>query len=98
MRGQSRRAFLGTPAVPSSQPCATRESAGLVLGTDTTPQELAVDDCYFRMLSPREHLRAQRFTDDYTVLGRGGEQTKQAGNAVPANVAQWIATALLEVL
>lgn len=50
------------------------------------------------MLSAREHLRAQRFTDDYTVTGHGGEQTKQAGNAVPANVAQWIASALLEVL
>ncbi|NUP36369.1 MAG: DNA cytosine methyltransferase [Streptomyces sp.] len=77
---------------------ATRESAGVVLAADTTPPQLAVEDCYFRMLSPREHLRAQRFTDDYTVLGHGGEQTKQAGNAVPANVAQWIATALLEVL
>ncbi|WP_333938037.1 DNA cytosine methyltransferase [Streptomyces sp. HUAS 31] len=77
---------------------ATRESAGLVLDADATPDGIDVEDCYFRMLSPREHLRAQRFTDDYTVLGHGGEQTKQAGNAVPANVAQWIASALLEVL
>ncbi|MFI6941991.1 DNA cytosine methyltransferase [Streptomyces sp. NPDC050418] len=77
---------------------ATRTSAGVVLGTDADPEQIALEDCYFRMLSPREHLRAQRFTDDYTVLGHGGEQTKQAGNAVPANVAQWIATALLEVL
>ncbi|MFF3324531.1 DNA cytosine methyltransferase [Streptomyces sp. NPDC002889] len=77
---------------------ATRESAGLVLGTDSTPAQIDVEDCYFRMLSAREHLRAQRFTDDYTVMGHGGEQTKQAGNAVPANVAQWIASALLEVL
>ncbi|MEU5480691.1 DNA cytosine methyltransferase [Streptomyces mirabilis] len=78
---------------------ATRESAGLVLGAvNSVPDPVEVEDCYFRMLSPREHLRAQRFTDDYTVLGHGGEQTKQAGNAVPANVAQWIASALLEVL
>ncbi|MEU6767120.1 DNA cytosine methyltransferase [Streptomyces sp. NPDC046853] len=77
---------------------ATRESAGVVLGTDSPPDEITLEDCYFRMLSPREHLRAQRFTDDYTVIGHGGEQTKQAGNAVPGNVAQWIASALLEVL
>jgi DNA (cytosine-5)-methyltransferase 1 len=50
------------------------------------------------MLSPREHLRAQRFTDDYIVKGNVGEQTAQAGNAVPCNVAQWIASKLLEVL
>ncbi|PBC61297.1 DNA methyltransferase [Streptomyces sp. Tue6028] len=90
----------GTPtttAVPLHT-IATRESAALVLGADDTPGQIDVEDCYFRMLSAREHLRAQRFTDDYTVLGHGGEQTKQAGNAVPANVAQWIATALLEVL
>ncbi|MEV6045062.1 DNA cytosine methyltransferase [Streptomyces xanthochromogenes] len=77
---------------------ATKESAGVVLGADTEVPDIAVEDCYFRMLSPREHLRAQRFTDDYTVLGHGGEQTKQAGNAVPGNVAQWIASRLLEVL
>ncbi|MCW2871279.1 DNA cytosine methyltransferase [Actinacidiphila oryziradicis] len=77
---------------------ATRESAGLVLGSDAPPEDIALEDCYFRMLSPREHLRGQRFSDDYTVLGNGGEQTMQAGNAVPSNVAQWIASALLEVL
>jgi DNA (cytosine-5)-methyltransferase 1 len=77
---------------------ATRESAGLVLGSDAPPEDIALEDCYFRMLSPHQHLRGQRFTDDYTVLGNGGEQTMQAGNAVPSNVAQWIASALLEVL
>jgi DNA (cytosine-5)-methyltransferase 1 len=77
---------------------ATRESAGVVLGADAEAEQIALEDCYYRMLSPREHLRAQRFTDDYTVLGNGGEQTMQAGNAVPGNVAQWIAERLLEVL
>ncbi|WP_306320527.1 MULTISPECIES: DNA cytosine methyltransferase [unclassified Streptomyces] len=86
-----------TTAVPLHT-IATRESAGVVLGAEDTPDEIAIEDCYFRMLSPREHLRAQRFTDDYQVKGHGGEQTKQAGNAVPANVAQWIASRLLEVL
>lgn len=71
---------------------ATREQHGVL--------HAAVDiaDCHFRMLSPREHLRAQRFPDAYRVLGNRGEQTMQAGNAVPANVAQWIGTRLLAVL
>ncbi len=63
---------------------ATHEQHGLAhLGID-------VDDCMFRMLSPREHLRAQRFPDVYVVLGNKGQQTMQAGNAVAANVAQWL--------
>ncbi len=49
-----------------------------------------VDDCRFRMLQPREHLRAQRFPDSYVVTGNRGEQTMQAGNAVSANVAHWL--------
>ena len=39
------------------------------------------------MLKAREHLRAQRFPDTYTVTGNAAEQTMQAGNAVSANVA-----------
>lgn len=74
---------------------ATRDSAALV------QPAVAVEDCHFRMLQPREHLRAQRFPDQYVVLGNKGEQTMQAGNAVPSNVAQWlggsVAVALGEV-
>jgi DNA (cytosine-5)-methyltransferase 1 len=51
---------------------------------------LEVNDCHFRMLRPREQLRAQRFPDSYVVLGNIAEQTMQAGNAVSANVAQWL--------
>lgn len=51
---------------------------------------MSVEDCTFRMLKPRESLRAQRFPDTYRVTGNNGEQTTQAGNAVSANVAQWI--------
>ncbi|MEV4418203.1 DNA cytosine methyltransferase [Catellatospora sp. NPDC049609] len=49
-----------------------------------------VEDCYFRMLKPREQLRAQRFPDTYQVRGNVSEQTMQAGNAVSANVAQFL--------
>lgn len=49
-----------------------------------------IEDCFFRMLQPREQLLAQRFPLDYIVRGNKGEQTMQAGNAVSSNVAQWI--------
>jgi DNA (cytosine-5)-methyltransferase 1 len=42
------------------------------------------------MVQPREQLHAQRFPAEYVVHGTKGEQTMQAGNAVPCNVAQWI--------
>jgi DNA (cytosine-5)-methyltransferase 1 len=70
----------------------TRDSAALVR------PEIAVEECRFRMLQPREHLRAQRFPDTYVVHGNKGEQTMQAGNAVSANVAQWLGQRLAEVL
>ncbi|HEY1668596.1 MAG TPA: DNA cytosine methyltransferase [Trebonia sp.] len=72
---------------------ATRESAGLV-----QPDNPDVADCRFRMLKPREHLRAQRFPDSYIVTGNQGEQTMQAGNAVSANVAHWLGNAVAAVL
>lgn len=59
---------------------------------------VAVEDCHYRTLKPREHLRAQRFVDAYRVAGNQGEQTMQAGNAVPVNVAHWIGKQLMEVL
>jgi DNA (cytosine-5)-methyltransferase 1 len=58
----------------------------------------AVEDCWFRMLQPREQLTAQRFPTDYIVRGTKGEQTMQAGNAVSCNVAQWIGTRVAEAL
>jgi DNA (cytosine-5)-methyltransferase 1 len=72
---------------------ATRDSAALV-----QPDDADVSECRLRMLKPREHLRAQRFHDSYIVTGNQGEQTMQAGNAVSANVAHWLGTALAEVL
>jgi DNA (cytosine-5)-methyltransferase 1 len=72
---------------------ATRDSAGLL-----TPAAPDPEDCWFRMLKAREHLRAQRFPDSYIVTGNQGEQTMQAGNAVSANVAQWLGSAVTEAL
>jgi DNA (cytosine-5)-methyltransferase 1 len=70
----------------------TRESAALV------EPAVAVDDCHFRMLKPREHLAAQRFPTSYIVTGNQGEQTMQAGNAVSANVAHWLGRITAQVL
>jgi DNA (cytosine-5)-methyltransferase 1 len=69
-----------------------------------TPQDLAkitdeeVADAFYRMLLPRESLRAQTFPDTYLVLGGSGEQTMQAGNAVSCNVAWWLGERVAEVL
>lgn len=70
----------------------TRDSGALV------QPAVDVEDCWFRMLKPREQLRAQRFPDSYVVLGNVGEQTMQAGNAVSANVAQWLGERVIAVL
>lgn len=63
---------------------ATREAHGLLQAA------LEVDDCHFRMLTPREAANAQRFARGYVILGNQGEQQMQAGNAVPVNVAHWL--------
>lgn len=56
------------------------------------------EDCHYRTLKPREHLRAQDFDDSYVVTGNLGEQTAQAGNAVAVNCARWIGRRLAAVL
>lgn len=58
-----------------------------------------LDEVRFRMLGPTEHLRAQRFAENYdTSAANKSETTKGAGNAVPVNVAHWIGDSLKEVL
>ncbi len=52
----------------------------------------------YRMLKPRESLRAQRFPDEYLVTGGVGAQTMQAGNAVSANCAQFLGGRVAAVL
>jgi len=86
-----RKSAVKTTAEPLHT-MSTVDSAGLLL------PEPALEDCYFRMLQPREQLLAQRFPTDYIVHGNKGEQTMQAGNAVSANVAQWIGQRVMAVL
>lgn len=69
-----------------------------------SPERLAemteeqVRNAFYRMLLDREALRAQAFPDNYIVLGGSGERTKQAGNAVSCNVAQFIGERVAAVL
>jgi DNA (cytosine-5)-methyltransferase 1 len=88
-----RRGKAKTTATPMHT-VATIDSAGLV----RPERDLDVSEFRFRMLKAREHLRAQRFHDTYIVTGSGEEQTMQAGNAVSANVAQWIGERVAAVL
>ena len=67
-----RRAKPKTTAEPLHT-LATHDSAALVAPA------IEVDDCHFRMLRPREHLRAQRFADTYVVLGNQSERADHAG-------------------
>ncbi|MFD8379129.1 DNA cytosine methyltransferase [Streptomyces sp. NPDC059679] len=71
---------------------ATRDSAAVVR---TAP---AIEDCYFRMLQPREQLSAQRFPETFQVVGSKAAQTRQAGQAVSVNVARWVGERLKPVL
>ena len=89
---RGKRAKPTTTAAPLHT-VATRDSAAMV-----QPDDADVMDCRFRMLKPREHLRAQRFPDSYIVFGNQGEQTMQAGNAVSANVAHWLGQQVAEAL
>lgn len=68
---------------------STRDSAGLLTGYEVLG-DIAVEDCTYRMITPREQMLAQRFPGTYVMTGNGGEQTLQAGNAVSVNVARWI--------
>jgi DNA (cytosine-5)-methyltransferase 1 len=58
----------------------------------------AVEDCYFRMLEPREVLAGMAFAADYIVLGNRREQVRQAGNAVTPPAAEVLVSALVECI
>lgn len=87
-----RRGARPTTTAAPLHTLSTRESAGVLRAA------VDVADCRFRMLKPREHLRAQRFPDTYAVTGNKSEQTMQAGNAVSTNVAQWLGSRVAAVL
>lgn len=79
--------------IPWRRPPRRGDEPPLIVVTDDM-----VDSCLFRMLQPPEHLAAQRFPADYVVLGNKSERTMQAGNAVSANVAQWLGSRVAAAL
>jgi len=86
-------------ARPADQPLhtlATHDSAGLLGPAGPVPAQ--VEECTFRMLTPREQLGAQAFPAEYRVHGNKGQQTAQAGNAVSVNAARFIGNRLAPVL
>ncbi|MEV7304321.1 DNA cytosine methyltransferase [Streptomyces clavifer] len=58
-----------------------------------------VDDCEVQMISLRTKARAQRFPDGHVFEGTtAADLTRQVGNAVPVNVAHWLAQRVLPSL
>jgi DNA (cytosine-5)-methyltransferase 1 len=99
--GQGRHHWLVIPYRTGNQPKTTGEPMHSLTGKGTAAllePSPALEDCHYRMIQPREQLLAQRFPDDYIVLGTKGEQTMQAGNAVSCNVAQWLGKRVAAVL
>lgn len=60
--------------------------------------EALLNDCRFRMLEPGELKLAMSFPDSYVILGNKRDQTRQVGNAVACNVAEWITRRCVESL
>lgn len=71
---------------------ATRDQHGLL------EPAIEIEDCYFRMLSPREAANAQAFPREYVIHGNQGEQQMQAGNAVAVNVAHDLGARMAEAI
>ncbi|MBL3685666.1 hypothetical protein D3248_01670 [Leucobacter zeae] len=101
-RALHRRRVLRQPARPRSQrapPTRRDPLPGHLRTLRLADLPFDLDETRFRMLGPSEHLRAQRFPDDYdTSAANRTETTKGAGNAVPVNVSHWIGDALRDVL
>ncbi|MFD6471349.1 DNA cytosine methyltransferase [Streptomyces goshikiensis] len=59
---------------------------------------LTPDDCEYRPLTIREKARSQGFPDGHQFAGTEPDKRLQIGNAVPVNVARWLAQRVQAVL
>lgn len=57
-----------------------------------------VDDCGYRPLTLAEKAAAQGFPPHHILAGTEAQQRLQIGNAVPVNVARWLADRIAEAL
>lgn len=79
-------------STPVSEPIRTLTTAGhqsLIAGGTTK-----IEDCSFRMLSPREIQQAMAFPESYKILGTKREQVRMAGNAVTPPAARDLVAAV----
>lgn len=60
--------------------------------------DVAVEDCGFRMLVPKEIQMAMAFPADYVITGNRREQVKQLGNAVTPPVMQLLIDRVIQSL
>lgn len=65
----------------------TRDRVALVL---TSPENIDIEDCTYRMIKPHEVQRAMAFEEDYIVLGSGKDKVRQLGNAVTPPAMEWL--------
>jgi DNA (cytosine-5)-methyltransferase 1 len=59
---------------------------------------LRLDDGSIRYMTVREVARVMTFPDDFRLEGPRGEQMRQLGNAVPADLAKFMAKAVADAL
>lgn len=58
----------------------------------------AIEDCYFRMLTPAEIKAGMAFPDNYVITGNQREQIKQSGNAVTPPAMRELMARVVETL
>ncbi|MER7015314.1 DNA cytosine methyltransferase [Saccharopolyspora sp. NPDC000359] len=73
----------------------TKDRYALISVDHHTP---AVEDCTFRMLTPREIAAGMAFADDYKVKGSKRKQVRGFGNAVTPPVSELLGCALVEAV
>jgi DNA (cytosine-5)-methyltransferase 1 len=68
-------------------------------GLGSTPlDQVRLEDCTYRMLSPHERQLASAFPGGYEMLGNGADQVRLIGNAVNPPAARVLGAAVLEAL
>ncbi|HBB00717.1 MAG: multidrug DMT transporter [Bacteroidetes bacterium GWD2_45_23] len=66
---------------------STRDRVAIVL---SSPENVKLEDCTYRMIQPHEVQAAMAFENDYIVLGSGRDKVKQLGNAVTPPAMTWL--------
>lgn len=66
---------------------STRDRVSLVL---SSPDNIDINDCTYRMLLHNEIQAAMAFDPDYVVCGSGKDKVRQLGNAVTPPVMEWL--------